>query len=248
MKGKFPNMALDAETRQKLQIVLLLGIVIAGGRAAYVVYNRYEARKEAAKPAVETPLNADYYVTPKKLHAYDLQTAKQLTQQPAWVKLGYNHTYYPHNTAMHKTDFAHEVGTLAPLQKLDIIDVVTDITPRTPGTKQILAVFREEGKTYAVPIGAEKDGDFKCYADEIFFLDDPRQFYKHWPAAVWKAIDEHRVQPGMSELQTSFALGVGTPEGPGDYGSRTLDYANGGKPFTVTFENDKAVAIKAGTS
>lgn len=241
-------MALDADVRQKLQIVLLLAIVIAGGRAAYVVYEHYQARKEEAKPAVEASLNADAYVTPKKLRAYDLKSAKQLTRQPAWIKMGYYHTYYPYNAATNKTGFAHEVGTLGPIQKLDITDVVTDVTPRTPGTKQIMAVFRLEGKAYAVPIGAEKDGNFKCYADEIFFIEDPRVLYKHWPASVWKAIDEHRVQPGMSELQTSFALGVGTQEGLGDYGSRTLDYANGGKPVTVRFENDKAVEIKAGTS
>jgi hypothetical protein len=36
------------------------------------------------------------------------------------------------------------------------------------------------------------------------------------------------------------------PTGSGDYGWRTLQYANNGKPVTVTFENDKAVEIKAG--
>ncbi|MGH9642470.1 MAG: hypothetical protein ACRD3Q_08585 [Terriglobales bacterium] len=240
-------MTFDAEARQKLQIVLLLAIVIAGGRAAYVVYQHYEARKEAAQPKAEGPLNADAYVTPKKLHAYDLKSAKELTKQPVWVKVGYSHIYYPYNPATHKTDFAREAGTLAPLQKLEIIDVVENATPRTPDTKQIMAVFRLEGKTYAVPIGADKDGDFKCYADEIFFLEDPRQLYKHWPAEIWKAIDEHRVQPGMSELQASFALGMGTSQGAGDYGSRTLQYPNGGRPVTITFENDKAVEIKAGT-
>ena len=241
-------MALDADVRQKLQIVLLLAIVIAGGRAAYIVYERHAARMEEGKIQFNAPLKADYYVTPKKLHAYDLKSAKQLTEQPAWVKVGYYHTYYPYNTASRKTDFAHEAGTLGPLEKLDIKDVVTDVTPRTPGTKQIMAVFRMDGKVYAVPIGAEKDGDFKCYTDEIFFIEDPRALYKDWPADVWKAIDEHRVQPGMSELETSFALGVGIQEGSGDYGSRTLDYANGGKPVAVSFENDKAVEIKAGTS
>jgi hypothetical protein len=50
----------------------------------------------------------------------------------------------------------------------------------------------------------------------------------------------------MNELQASFAIGVGIPEGSGDYGSRTLHYANGGKPVTITFENDKAVEIKPG--
>jgi len=36
------------------------------------------------------------------------------------------------------------------------------------------------------------------------------------------------------------------PVGSGDYGWRTLRYANDGKPVTITFENDKAVGIKAG--
>ena len=104
----------------------------------------------------------------------------------------------------------------------DIKDVVTDVSPKAPGTKQMMAAFRVGGKPYAVPIGVEKDGDFKCYSDEIFFIEDPHDLYKHWPADVWKAIDEHRVQPGMNELQSSFAIGVGIPEGSGDYGSRTL--------------------------
>ena len=232
-----------AETRQKLQLVLLLGIVIAGARAAYIVYERHEAIKDEAKIKFDAPLKADYYVTPKKLRPYDLKSARQLTQQPEWVKLGYYHTYYPYSVAAHKADFAHEVGTLGPLQKLDINDVVTGVTPRAPDTKQILAVFRIGGRAYAVPIGAEKGGDFKCYSDEIFFMEDPRELYKHWPVDVWKAIDEHRVLPGMNELQTSFALGMGTSEGSGDYRSRTLNYANGGKPVTVTFQNDKAVTI-----
>jgi len=241
-------MALDADTRQKLQIVLLLGIVIAGGRAAYVVYERHDALKEDSKPKVEARLKADYYVTPRKLHAYDLKSAKELTQQPVWVKVGYSNTYYPYNPATHKADFAHEAGTLAPLEKLEITDVVTDATPRTPDTKQIMAVFRMAGENYAVPVGAEKEGDFKFYASDVFFIEDPRQLYKHWPAEVWKAIDEHRVEKGMSELQAGFAVGMGIPQASGDYGSRTLQYANAGKPVTVTFENDKAVDIKEGTS
>src|ERR1022692_2550520 len=165
-------MALDAEGRKKLQIVLLLGIVIAGARAGYVVYERHEAMKEDTKPKVDTALKPDYYVTPKKLHPYDLKSARQLTEQPVWVKLGYYHTYYSYNVAAHKTDFAHEAATLGPLQKLAIKDVVTDISPKAPGTKQIIATFELDGKTYAVPIGVEKSGDIKIYSDEIFFIED----------------------------------------------------------------------------
>ena len=61
-------MAFDSEFQKKLQIFLAAAIVLAGGRAAYVVYARHEAMKEDAKPKQEGVLKADYYITPKKLH------------------------------------------------------------------------------------------------------------------------------------------------------------------------------------
>ena len=240
-------MALEPEFQKKLQIFLVVAIVLAGGRAAYIVYERHEARKEDAKPRQETALNADYYVTPKRVHAYDLKSARQFTEQPVWVKYGYQLTYYPYDSKRHKTDFGHEAGVLLPLQKLAIQDVVTDVAPQAPGNKQVLACFSLDGKTFAVPIGAEKGSDFKLRADDIFFIEDPHDLYKHWPADVWKKIDAHEVQAGMSELQASFAIGAGSPEGSGEYGSRTLHYANGGKPLVITYQNDKAVEIKAGS-
>src|SRR5450755_1950187 len=200
-------MAIDPEFQKKLQIFMVVAIVLAGGRAAYVVYERHESMKEDAKPSHETALKADYYVTPKKLHAYDLKSARQLTLQPVWVKLGYQLTYYPYDRERHKTDFAHEAGMLLPLQKLAIQDVVTDVSPQASGIKQVLARFALEGKDYAVPIGAEKGGEFKIYSDDIFFIEDPHELYKHWPADVWQKVDAHEVQAGMSELQCSFAIG-----------------------------------------
>ena len=240
-------MAIDPEFRKKLQVFLAIAIVLAGGRAAYIVYERHEAMKEDAKPKQEMTLKADYYVTPKTVHAYDLKSARQFTEQPVWVKYGYQLTYYPYDSKRHKTDFGHEAGVLLPLQKLAIQDVVTDVAPQAPGNKQVLACFSLDGKNYAVPIGAEKGSDFKLRANDIFFIEDPHDLYRHWPADVWKKIDAHEVQSGMSELQASFAIGSGSPEGSGDYGSRTLHYANGGKPLVITFQNDKAVEIKAGS-
>jgi hypothetical protein len=240
-------MAMDPEFQKKLQVFLAIAIVLAGGRAAYIVYERHEAMKEDAKPKQEMTLKADYYVTPKTVHAYDLKSARQFTEQPVWVKYGYQLTYYPYDSKRHKTDFGHEAGVLLPLQKLAIQDVVTDVAPQAPGNKQVLACFSLDGKNYAVPIGAEKGSDFKLRANDIFFIEDPHDLYRHWPADVWKKIDAHEVQSGMSELQASFAIGSGIPEGSGDYGSRTLHYANGGKPLVITFQNDKAVEIKAGS-
>ncbi|MBZ5666394.1 MAG: hypothetical protein LAO30_17500 [Acidobacteriia bacterium] len=240
-------MALDSELQKKLQIFLVVAIVVAGGRAGYIVYERHEARKEEAKPKQEGLLKADYYVSPKKLHPYDLKSARQLTAQPVWVKVGYQLTCYPYDRNRRKADFEHEAGTLLPLQKLTIQDVVTDVSPQVPGTRQVLARFEVEGKSYAVPIGAEKGGEFKIYSDDAFFIEDPHDLYKHWPADVWKKIDAHEVQAGMSELQASFAIGLGVPEGSGAYGWRTLHYVNGGKPLVITFENDEALEIKPGS-
>ena len=240
-------MAFDPELQKKLQVFLVVAIVLAGARAVYIVYERHEAMKEDTKPKQEVALKADYYVTPKRLHAYDLKTARQLTEQPVWVKFGYQLRYYPYDRQRRKTDFAHEAGMLPPLQKLTIQDVVTDVSPLAPDNKQVMAVFPLAGKNYAVAIGAEKGSDFKSYIDEIFFIEDPRDLYKHWPPDVWQKIDAHEAQAGMSELQTSFAIGLGIPEGSGDYGNRTLHYANGGKPLVVTFQNDKAIEMKAGS-
>jgi len=149
-------MAMDPESRKKIQIFLLLAIVVAGGRAAYVVYSRYQDRKEAEKPKQEVALNADYYVRPRKLRPYDLKSAQELTKQPVWVKVGYSSTYYPYSPARRKTDFGHEAGTLAPLQKLQITDVGAELPPNSKGSPQVLARFELEGKPYAVPIGAGK--------------------------------------------------------------------------------------------
>src|SRR5271170_2700335 len=98
-------MALDPEVQKKLQIFMVGAILLAGGRAAYVVYERHEAMKEDTKPQQEVSLNADYYVTPKKVHAYDLKSARQqLTEQPVWVKYGYQLTYFPYDPQRHRAD------------------------------------------------------------------------------------------------------------------------------------------------
>ena len=105
-------MPMESESRKKLQIFMAAAIVIAGGRAAYIVYDRYQERKADEKPKQEVALKADYYITPKKLHPYDLKSARQLTAQPVWVKVGYQLTYYPYDRERHKADFGHEAGTL----------------------------------------------------------------------------------------------------------------------------------------
>src|ERR1700719_3869170 len=120
---------MSEEAKKRIQIALALVVVIVGVRAGYILYQRHEdnlaaQKQEQAKKAGYS--NADYYVVPKKLYPFDLESAKQLTQQPVWVKEGYRYTYYPYDAARKRTDFAHEAGLLLPIERLEIKDVVAD--------------------------------------------------------------------------------------------------------------------------
>jgi hypothetical protein len=188
-------------------------------------------------------MNADYYVTPKKLHAHDLKSARELTQQPAWVREGYKYQYYPY--AGH-SDFKHPAGLLGPIEKLNITDVVVEKSPESRN-RQVMAVFEMDGKKFSVPIGMVTGDDYEIYADEIFFIQDPRELYKHWSPDVWQAVDAHEIKPGMNELQASFAVGVGSLESGSRTDQRVLKYPNGGKPLIVTYRDGKATEVKQGS-
>ena len=238
------------EAKKKIQIALALAVVVAGVRAGYILYVRHEdflaaQKQEQAKRAGYS--NADYYVVPKKLYPFDLESAKQLTQQPVWVKEGYRYTYYPYNAGGKRTDFRHEAGLLLPIERLEIKDVVTGIPPGAGNRRQVMAAFQKEGKSYAVPIGFEAEGQYKIYSDEMFFVEDPHELYKHWPADVWQAVGQHEVKPGMNEMQADFAVGMGVPGAGASSAEKTVRYPNGGKPLVVIYREGKAAEVKEGT-
>lgn len=237
-------MEINAEVKQKIQIALALAITIAAVRTAYVLYDRRsEGKHEVQQPAARA-LNPDYYVTPKKLYPYDLQSARELMKQPVWVREGYRYTYYPYNHATHRTDFGHEVGLLLPIQRLEIKDVVSDAVRGSAGQKQVMAVFEKDGRSYAVQVGLFKEGQYKIYSDAMLFVQDPHELYKHWPADVWESVEKHEVKQGMNELQAGLALGVGIPDRQDDPAWKTVHYPNGGSPLTITYHDGKAVQIK----
>lgn len=240
---------MSSEARQRIQLALAVALLVAGARAGYILYQRHED-KVAAEKLKESKnagySNPDYYVTPKKLYPYDIKTAKQLTQQPVWAKEGYRYAYYRCDAAGKHVDFNHEAGLLLPIEKLAIKNVVT-ATPAGAGQRtQVLAVFEKEGKTYAVPIGFEAEGEYKIYSDEIFFIEDPHDLYKHWAADVWQAVENHEVKPGMNEMQADFAIGMGVPDAGDSSYSKTVRYPNGGKPLVIVYHDGKAAEIKPG--
>ena len=233
------------EAKKRVQLFLYAAIAAAALRTGYVFYERHQENAETTRKEAP-PLKADYYITPKKLYPYDLKSAKQLTKQPVWVREGYRFTYYPYNPARHRSDFTHQAGTLGPIERLEIRDVIADVTPGAPDQHQLMAVFEKDGKNYAFPIGSVRDGNYQIYSDDMLYIQDPHELYRHWPADVWSAIDNHQVKPGMNQLQALFALGAGSPDDPHDPNNRTVTYPNGGKPMLVTFRDDKAVEVKPG--
>ncbi|MGC2197427.1 MAG: hypothetical protein WA628_22325 [Terriglobales bacterium] len=237
-------MEINPDVKQKIQIALALAIAIAGIRTAYVLYERRAAAKNETQAQAAPPLNPDYYVTPKKLYPYDLKSARQLTRQPVWVKEGYRYIYYPYNRATRRTDFDHDAGMLLPIQRLEIKDVVTDVAPNSGGQKQVMALFEQDGKTYAFQIGLIKDGENKIYSDEMLYVQDPRELYKHWSPDVWASVEKHEVKHGMNELQADFAIGMGRPDRQDDPSWKTVHYPNGKNPVTITYHDGKAVEIK----
>lgn len=244
---------------RKLQIVLVIFFVLVGIRI-YLIHRERNAPVPAPKAAANPNFSADDYVVPTQTHAYDLKSAKEaLDGKTVWIKSGNSITYYPY--AGGRIDFHHSAGVLPPLDKLDVTNVVQASDPNSKGEEiapgvriheqQVLAVFHREqdNKNYAAPIGGSRGGDYTLYINDELYLDDPHQLYKHWPADIWQAIDQHQAKAGMNELQVGFALGVGVAEGSsGDYGNRTLTYDNNGHPVKVTFEHNHATQVQPASS
>jgi hypothetical protein len=198
----------------------------------------------------ERQLTQDDVVQPRKMYIDSLESAKALKGRPVWVQSGYSLDYYPYTG--HHVDFAHRVGFLPGAQPLQIQDIITEKAPSDLATriplddKQVFAVFKmpNDPKEYATAIGFIKGGDSTYFSDQIFYYDDPRQMYSHWGPQVWAAIDQHQPIAGMNELQAAMALGVVQQSDSQDIGNRTVDYDAGGKKWSVTFKNNKAIAIK----
>jgi hypothetical protein len=228
-----------SKTAKVIQAILAVALVAA---ASWFYLNMSDRRIQLVEaPRKEVALDPDYYVVPKKLHPQDAKDARELMLQPVWGREGYRYDYYRYGPPV---DFRQKAGTLGPIEQLQIKNIVMQASPGSG--RQIMAVFEKDGKSYAFSIGVDDNGTQHIYSDDMLFVQDPHELYKHWPADVWKAIESHEVKPGMSELQASFALGVGVPEGTGTSNPKIVNYPNDGHPVKVTFENGKATDVRAG--
>lgn len=239
------------ETGKKAALgATVLLIAVVGIRVGLIYRERHEAAATAEKQPTYK-VQEDDLVFLKKTRPSDMKDLKDLAGKPLWISAGGQLDYYPYTS--HKVDYAHSAGILLGADRLDIKEAIEAVAPKSAtfripgGDRHVLFVFTKPGSTteYAVPVGyRDHTGYNLTNVDEIFFYDDPHVLYKHWPAETWKAIDEHRAIPGMNERQAMLALGQVSTSGSTDYGNRTVEYDHQGHPVSMTFEHDKATAIR----
>ena len=219
-------------------------LVLAVGGEMLYLHHRNVLDNQAPPPKAEAKSDPDDLVFLKQEHPNSLKDEKDLKGRTLWVSAGGQMDYYPYTG---KVDFAHDEGVLLGAEPIVVKDAVEQVAPaktafRIPaGDKQVLLVFTKPGdaKEYATPVGDKQGDDYSFETDQIYFYDDPHQLYSYWGPEVWKAIDEHRVQPGMSEREVQMALGqVSTPHGDVT-GNRMVTFDDQGKPKNVTFVNNK---------
>jgi hypothetical protein len=227
----------------------LVAIVAVGVRVGMI----YRERNAPAvvKPAEREKIADDDLVFLKQKRQSSMADVKDLKGSTLWVSAGSQLDFYPY--AGHAVAFSKPAGTLLGAEPLVVKDFVEQVAPasathRIPGgEKQVDMVFTRPGDTkeYAVPVGYRESGQYTFYMDEIFFYDDPHVLYKHWGPEIWKAVDDHTVILGMNERQVELSLGQVSKSGSKDYGNRTVEFANLGKPMAVTFEKNKVTAFLA---
>jgi hypothetical protein len=247
---------MDRDLKKKLGFTFLLFMVAGGIEVGYLMWSRRDTSTPVKKePAYSA--NQDDYVTPHKIVPYNVESAKkELVGKPVWVKSGNQIPYYRYNQSTHSVNFSRQAGLLPPLAKLQGKDVTLQRQPVTLKEgqvsvvqKQIMLVFEKAGDQglFAATIGTNTGDDYAFPSiNDLLFFEDPHELYKHWPADVWSAIDQHQVKEGMSELQASFAVGGNGASDSDKMGDRTVEFANAGNPVTVTFEKNKAVKVTPG--
>ncbi|MFL6426782.1 MAG: hypothetical protein ACJ71S_00950 [Acidobacteriaceae bacterium] len=236
---------------QIIGAITLLILAIAAWRII-----SYEHERNAPGIAVNKPerqkISDDQMVFVRTMLIDSMKSARALNGKSVWMKTGYTVVYYPYRTG--RVVFSQPAGWLPPAKELQVKDFVEVTTPPEwassipRGPKNAFIVFTEPNRSgeFAAPV-ASLDGTNSNWAcDDIFFYDDPKSLY-HWPAKWWQAVAQHTPKQGMSEFQTTMAVGNLQQSDSKNFGNRTVKYTtvDQGKThhFSVTFSGDKATSV-----
>lgn len=237
------------KTWQKVLIPTLITLAI-GGIYLFSVWRQRQSPGVAVQGSATAGIDRDYLADVRQLYPSTFKDTLQLAGKPVWMRNGYAIPYFPYRNG--QVEFAHRVGVVPSVQRLDVKKVIKAVTARDVddgmghGDRQAFVVFTMPGGSgeYALPIGIMQGRQEQYYTDVLFYYDDPHTIYNYWPKEVWAAIDAHQIKRGMNELQTQLAVGHMMRSHGGEEGNRTVTYDQAGRSWTVTFEDDRATGIR----
>ena len=236
----------------KIVVIPTLITLAIGGIYLYTVFKHRQSPGVVQQTDENASLSKDDLAVVRAIFPQHFEDLQRLENTSVWMKNGYTIPYFPY--AGGHVQFTRRVGMIPALQKLEIKKIIKTAVPETVddgmshGSRQAMAVFTLPGgdTQYATAVGAIDTGQEQYFTDLLFFYDDPHTIYDYWPKDVWAAIDAHQVKPGMSELETRLAVGQKMQPDGDTPGNRTVTYDADGKKWIVTFEKDKATAVKNG--
>ena len=234
---------------QKALIVTLITCSIGGIYLAIVFYQR--RNPGVASQSAQTAESPDDFAEVRMIFPTSFADVVKLQNTSVWMKNGYTIPYFPYQSG--HIAFVQNQGKIAAAQRLDIKKIIKAVPPATVDdgishcTRQVFAIFALPGSPnlYATAIGATDGPQEQYFTDLLFYYDDPHTIYDNWPKPIWAVIDQHQVQPGMSELQTRMSIGQKIQSESRSEGNRTVTYDQSGKTWTVTYVNNKATTIKS---
>ena len=241
---------------QQIGLVTIAALLFLGARIYFV----WKARQDpgavaslgnATKPPTQDELAviAQYYFA-----SFD-QAKQQLEGKPVWIKAGYSLAYYPYGGGA--VQFAKRAGVLPGAEKLSVSKLIKAVAPAKEdnriehGSKQYFIVFTIDGPdqqpgTFAAPIGFAQGDQETLVCDQLFYYEDPKSIYDHWPQPVWDAVAKHTPTVGMTENQARMAAGILIESDSTSIGDRTATFDEGNKKWTVTFVKGVATQVKEG--
>src|SRR3954463_10054600 len=122
---------MSPELKQRIQISLVVLLVLATARVAYIFHERQEAAIARHRDDGSRALTSDEYVFPKKFYAYDLASAKSLVGRSVWIKQGYGNLVYP--VASDHANLSQGKPLLLPIERLKVTDVIRQSAPAAWG-------------------------------------------------------------------------------------------------------------------
>jgi hypothetical protein len=196
-----------SETNKHLLLWVGIVTLILALRVACVLHER--TRPFPQKRAVQKMIERDYLVVIPKFNVDSLESARSLIGKTLWVKLGHAIEYFPLHPSR-STTARYEPKYFEPLESFTVKDVITRPSPEKR-SKGVFLVFENSEGSWVTSAGSYDvtTNSYQMSLDGRFYVKDPHELYAHWGPDVWKKVETHVLEPGMTMTQVMLSLGFG---------------------------------------